>query len=74
MTKVITEEQFQNVLDSLEALPEPGTPEWETTVDNMRQDLESDFALPKMVQHVRDQFKKDGRNFDEEFKKWKENK
>jgi hypothetical protein len=71
--KEVTEEQFEKVLDSLNSLPEPGTAEWEKTVDNMRADLESDFALSKMVHHVQEQFKKDGRNFNEEFEKWKQN-
>ena len=67
----ITEEQFERVLDSLNGLPEPGTHEWERTVDNMRFDLENDFGLSKMVQGVRDRFKKEGRNFEEEFEEWK---
>lgn len=73
MKKVVTEEQFEEVLDSLKGLPEPGTYEWEKTVDNMRADLDSNFALSKMVQHVQDQFKKEGRNFEEEFEVWKKN-
>jgi hypothetical protein len=55
-------------------MPKPGTPEWEREVDIMRADLESDFALSKMVQRVRDRFKKEGRDFEKEFEKWKQNK
>ena len=69
--KQVSEEQFEKVLDSLKGLPEPGTHEWERTVDNMRFDLENDFGLSKMVQGVRDRFKKEGRNFEEEFEEWK---
>lgn len=72
--KQVSEEKFQNVLDSIADLPEPGTAEWERTADNMRADLDSNFALSKMVQHVRDRFKKEGRDFEKEFEEWKKNK
>ena len=71
--KEITEEQFEKVLDSLKGLPEPGTHEWERTVDNMRYDLENNFGLSKMVHGVQERFKAEGRDFDKEFEEWKKN-
>jgi len=52
----------------------PGTNEYEKMIDYMRQDLESGMALTKIEMSVRKRMKEEGRDFDVEFKKWKENK
>ena len=38
----------------------------------MREDLANDMGLSKFIQATRDRFKEAGRDFDEEFKEWKE--
>jgi hypothetical protein len=53
------------------ALPEPGTPEWEKMVEFMRADLESDMGYTKIEMAARRILKSQGRDFEEEFKKWK---
>ena len=55
-----------------EALPCPGTDSWERMVDYMRDDLDSDMGLTKLEMVARKLLKEQGRDFDTEFKKWKE--
>lgn len=55
-------------------MPDPGSPEWESMVDFMRKDLESGMAYSKIEMKARKLMESQGRNFDEEFKKWKEKK
>jgi len=45
--------------------------EWEGMVDHMRADLDSGMQLTKIEMVARKIVKEDGRDFDEEFKKWK---
>ena len=52
-------------------IPEPGTDEWEHMADFMRADLENDMAYSKIIQKGREIVEADGRDFDEEFEKWK---
>jgi len=53
-------------------MPKPGTDEWESQVDFMRKDLESDMGYTKIEMVARKIFKEQGRDFDKEFKKWQE--
>ena len=55
-------------------MPEPGTKEFEDMIDFMRADLESDMGYSKIIEAGRKIVEEDGRDFDEEFKKWKEGK
>ena len=41
-------------------------------IDFMREDLESDMGYSKMIQAVKDKFKAEGRDFEKEFKEWKD--
>jgi len=52
-------------------IPEPGSKEWEGMVDFMRADLDSGMQLTKIEMIARKFIKEDGRDFDEEFEKWK---
>jgi len=40
-------------------------------IDFMRFDLENDFAATKFINAAKRLLKRQGKNFDEEFKKWK---
>jgi len=51
----------------------PGSNEYETMVDFMRDDLDSDMGYTKLELAARKSIKARGGNFDKEFKKWKEN-
>jgi hypothetical protein len=53
-------------------MPIPGSAEYERMVDFMRADLENDMAYSKIIKAARDRLQSEGRNFDEEFKQWKE--
>jgi len=55
-------------------MPEPGTKEFEDMIDFMRADLESGMGYSKIIEAGRRIVEEDGRDFDEEFKKWKEGK
>jgi hypothetical protein len=55
-------------------LPEPGSKEWEDMAEFMRADLLSDMMLTKLIMMVRKEFKEQGKDFNEEFKKWKKSK
>jgi len=51
----------------LPKLPEPGTPKWETFVESIRE-LEKYSPL---IQHAKKVIEASGRDFNEEFEKWK---
>jgi hypothetical protein len=53
-------------------MPEPGTQKWENMVDFMRKDLENDMAYTKIEMEARRIVAEKGKDFDAEFKKWKE--
>lgn len=53
------------------SMPEPGSPEYEKMIDFMRADLESNMGYTKIEMGARKLMKEQGRDFDEEFKKWK---
>ncbi len=55
-------------------LPELGSREWEEMAEFMRADLVSNMTLTKLIMAVRKEFEEQGKDFDEEFKKWKGNK
>lgn len=55
-------------------MPEPGSREHEKMVDLMRADLECGMGYTKIEMAARKLLKKQGRNFDTEFKRWKEKK
>lgn len=55
-------------------LPKPGSQEWEDMVDFMRADLDSGMKTTRLIISVQDLMKQQGRDFDEEFKKWKKEK
>lgn len=54
--------------------PKPGTREFEEAVEFMRADLESGMAYSKIIDVARKNIEADGKDFDEEFEKWKEKK
>ena len=41
-------------------------------LDFMREDMENDFGYSKIIETTRNRFKAEGRDFEKEFKKWKE--
>jgi hypothetical protein len=51
---------------------EVGSKEYEDMIDFMRADLDSKMQLSRMIDTVRKRMKEDGLDFDEEYKKWKE--
>jgi len=55
-------------------LPDPGSYEWERMVDFMREDLESGMKHTEIELEARKLLASQGRDFDAEFKKWKEKK
>ena len=62
----------KQVIDSMKLLPKPGDEGYEDMVDFMRADLISGMALSKIIDMTRKQFEEQGKDFDEEFGKWKE--
>jgi hypothetical protein len=46
----------------------------ETQLEFMRQDLESDMSLTKIINMARESMESRGLDFDAEFEKWKEDK
>ena len=52
-------------------LPEPGSQDWDKMAEFMRADLVSNMTLSKIIGMTRKQYKEQGRDFDEEFQKWK---
>jgi len=40
--------------------------------DFMRMDMESSFGYSKIIEATRSRFKAEGRDFDKEFKEWKQ--
>jgi len=55
-------------------MPEPGSQAWEDMIDFMRKDLDSGMSYTKIEMTARKIIEERGGNFDEEFKKWKEDK
>lgn len=53
------------------AMPEPGSREYDKMIDFMRADLESGMGYSKIIEVAKKNIEADGRNFDEEFEKWK---
>jgi hypothetical protein len=49
-------------------------PDWESKVAFMRADLECGMGYTRIIETVRTRMKEDGKDFDAEFKKWKEKK
>jgi hypothetical protein len=42
-------------------------------IEYMRTDLDNNMAISKLIMFVKNRMEKEGKDFDEEFKKWKEN-
>ena len=59
-------------------IPTPGTTEYEKMVEFMRADLLDDMkytkVVDKLVEMLKSQFVEQGKDFDEEFEKWKNRK
>ena len=53
-------------------LPKPGSSDYERMIDFMRADLNSGMAYSKVIQTARNRMESEGRDFDEEFQRWKE--
>ncbi len=53
-------------------MPEPGTQAYENMIDFMRKDLASGMGYSNIEMIARNICKKNGEDFDEKFKKWKE--
>lgn len=69
------EQQIPMIPVSMEKkMPEPGSREWEDMVDFMRADLECGMGYSRIINTVRKRMEEDGKDFDEEFEKWKKNK
>ena len=74
------ERDFYNPIDETEeielpnSMPEPGSAAYESMIDFMRADLESGMGYSKIIAAAKKNIEADGRNFDEEFEKWKRNK
>ena len=54
-------------------MPTPGTDGWEKAVEMMKEDL-IDWRHTKVEMAARKLLKEQGRDFDTQFEKWKENK
>jgi len=52
-------------------IPEPGTKKYEDMIDFIRKDIDSGMQYTKMIDAVRGLFERTGRNFEEEFAKFK---
>ena len=55
-------------------MPDPGTKEFEEMIDYMGADLNSGMQYTKIEMAARKLLKDQGRDFEAEFKKWKEEK
>ena len=53
-------------------MPLPGSNEWDSMIDFMRKDLESGMAYTKIEMAARKILDDEGRDFNTEFEKWKE--
>jgi hypothetical protein len=53
------------------SMPDPGNDEYERMIDFMRADLESDMGYSKIIETARKNIEASGRDFWEEFEKWK---
>lgn len=54
----------------MSGIPIPGSEKFEAMVDFMRQDLENDMGYSKLIEAARKKLEAEGKDFDEEFKKW----
>ena len=54
-------------------LPDPDTQAWEDMVDFMREDVDNNMCHTMLISKTRELLKSQGRDFDAEFTKWKEN-
>lgn len=52
-------------------LPKPGSKEYEDLANFMQANLVSSTILTKLIELARQEFKEQGKDFDEEFEKWK---
>jgi len=52
-------------------MPEPGSQAYESMIDLMRADLESGMRYSKIIDTARKNIEADGKDFNEEFEKWK---
>jgi len=59
------------ILTESNILPEPGSEEYEKMVEFMRSDLENGMAYSKLISGFQNFLKNQGRDFDTEFAKWK---
>ena len=62
----------KQVIDGLMALPKPGSKKYDDAIKFMRADLASGMGYTKIEMAARKLIKEDGKDFDEEFAKWKE--
>ena len=53
------------------SMPEPGSQAYESMIDLMRADLESGMRYSKIIDTARKNIEADGKDFNEEFEKWK---
>lgn len=67
----IDRDKCEKVIDALMPLPKSGTQAWEDMVDFMRADIELNEQKAKIEMLARKIVKDDGRDFDEEFAKWR---
>lgn len=54
-------------------LPDIDTQAWEDMVDFMREDLDNHMMHTRLISKTRELLESQGRDFDTEFVKWKEN-
>lgn len=59
-------------LEPLPKIPEPGTQAHDNMVNFIRADLESGMSYTEMIESVKKRMAEEGRDFNAEFKKWKE--
>lgn len=55
-------------------IPKPGTQEYEATIAFFRADIESNYAYSNMIDLVKKKLESEGKDFHEEFEKWKKEK
>jgi hypothetical protein len=59
-------------VEDVSFMPEPGSDAYEKMIDFMRADLANDMGYSKIIETARKNIEADGRDFNEEFKKWKD--
>ena len=62
----------KEVIDGLMSLPKPGDKGYDDAIEFMRADLASGTRYSRLETIVRDLMREQGKDFDEEFAKWKE--